>query len=689
MPSRTPGVRVPFDSARAFGSAPYGPDRVRLVTAAARFDLPHPYLLFRPAAVAAIRRRAAADRRLREHQQQALASSPAASAAPRAILKRRARRLIATAFAALTGKPRDARLALAESRRLLGEFAAAPNWKERPVIRSFLDCSEIAVAVALAYDWLYQKLDPDERRAIERALRCHVLEPALADYEDRSVVWPRRRDNCTLVSNAGIAVAALAVLPLDRTLAVRVLGHSLASSWTILSEMAPDGAWREGLSYWSLTMRYTGLMVAALETALGDSFGLADCPGFAQTGDFALHSVGPSGAAFNFGDSEQHYDPSPLAWFAHRFGRPVDAWLARDGGTWAALLRAIWPCRERAAPVTLGVSTGKIFYSADLACFRNSWKSRPVYLSIKGGNVAARPGCGITSADDVLLHAQADAGTFIIDGARKRWAVDLGPDDYDLPGYFDHGGGGSGPGQRWAYYRVRAAGHNTLLIGGRDQIPDAPAPIIAGAVDRDCKWVVLDLSAAYGKPPGSVRRGAALLGRQVVIQDEIDRSIGEDIVWTMHTAAEEAGAFGPTARLQLGGDRLEAHILAPAGARFEFTAPPPPRGFATGDARLHGAPRADGAVVSELPYAAEGQEIRRLQIVLPPGTPRVTVLLLPDCDGGETPLAIAPLADWLARRPLRLTDVARPAMAMPDSAAAAGAELGARRRPRQQRAGHG
>lgn len=590
---------MPFDSARAFGFAPDGPDPVRIENAAARFDLAHPYLLFRPEAVPAIRRRTAGDRRLRKSQQELLAAaiSPPASGAPRAIIKRRTRRLIGTAFAAISAKPAIARPALAESRRVLSEFAAASSWKERPVIRSFLDCAEIAVAVALAYDWLYEQLEPDERLAIERAMQRNVLEPALADYEDRSVAWPRRRDNCTLVSNAGIAIAALAVLAPEPTLAARVLQHSLASSWTIFSGMAPDGAWREGLSYWSLAIRYAGLMVAALENSLGDSFGLADCPGFAETGDFALHSAGPFGATFNFGDSERHYDASPLAWFAHRFGRPVDAWLARDAGNWATLLQTIWPCREQPAGATHGLPTGKIFYSADLACFRSSWKSRPVYLAIKGGNTAACPGPNL--ADNVLLHAQADAGTFVIDGAKHRWAVDLGPDDYDLPGYFDHGEDDRA-GRRWTYYRAQAAGHNTLLIGGRDQIPDAPAPIVDGAVDRDCAWVVLDLSAAYGKPSRTVRRGAALLGRQIALQDEIDPSINEEIVWTMHTAAEEVTVSGATARLHLGGDLFRAHILAPAGAQFELTSPPPPREFSIGDPRqLHGDARADSAVVSE------------------------------------------------------------------------------------------
>jgi hypothetical protein len=59
-------------------------------------------------------------------------------------------------------------------------------------------------------------------------------------------------------------------------------------------------------------MRYAGLMVAVLESRLRDSFfGLADQP-VCTDGDFALHVVGPFGAAFNFGDRAP-IDVSPLA----------------------------------------------------------------------------------------------------------------------------------------------------------------------------------------------------------------------------------------------------------------------------------------------------------------------------------------------------------------------------------------
>jgi hypothetical protein len=665
--------RLPFDNARTFNlQATTGPDITGLEIAVARFNSPHPYLLFHPTGLPEIRRKAAANPQLRARTAKLLAEIPSTEARvdPRALIKRRARRLINTAFLAVIAEPPAAEAALAATRDALAQFAAAPTWKERAVIRSFLDCAEIAVAVSLAYDWLFDVLTPSERSDIEGAIYRNVLVPALEAYRDRSLMWPRCRDNCTLVSNSGILIAALCVLPCHRALVSELLHHSLCSTWNVFSALAPDGAWREGLSYWSLAMRYAGLMVAALENTLGDSFGLADRPGFPHTGDFALHAVGPSGDTFNFGDSELCYDVSSLTWFAHRFGRPIDAWLVRESEGWYLPFTAIWPNHGYASPMALSLPTGKIFRSGDLACFRNTWsdanEARPVYLAIKGGNAATGSGGQAARREEIFLHAQADAGTFIVDGARHRWVVDLGPDDYDLPGYFDHGGDG-GSGQRWQYYRSRAAGHNTLTIGGRDQIPDSPASIIGSCVDGDNKWVVLDLSRTYGQLPGTIRRGAALLGRQIVIQDEIDIELGSEITWTLHTAAEPVALSGSLARFRIGDDRFDARILEPAGARFLLSPPPPPRAFLRADAeQLHGGPIGNTRHVFELPRCADeagqhaaGPPIRRLQISLPAGTPRVTVLLLPDCDGSELALPVTPLDHWLAKRPVRLTGVPR------------------------------
>lgn len=639
--------------------------------AVAEFEPSHPYLLFRKDEIERIRNASKKDRKVWARLHAALHETKPVSikrGTTREKIKRRARRLINTSFLAMMNDSHESSKALEVTRNLLQDFISAPSWRYRPIIRSFLDCAEIAVAVALAYDWLYDKLSPVERLEIEQSLLRHVLEPGLIACEDRTSQWPRRRDNCALVSNSGIVLASLAMLERCPSLSTRLVERCVASSLNVFEALAPDGAWPEGLSYWSLAMRYAGLMVAALESTLRDSFGLADQPGFAQTGDFALHAVGPFGAAFNFGDSERRFDLSPLAWLAHRFQRPVDGWLARKYDGWFLPLMTLWPMQPRAGPSTLNLSTGRVFRGSQLACLRNTWasdrKARPVYLAIKGGNDSGVEPASSVRPQDVMLHAQADAGSFIIDGARRRWVIDLGSDDYDLPGYFDHGAD-SQSGPRWRYYRMHAAGHNTLVIDGCNQVPNARTTILGSCVEGNRKWVVFDLSRAYGKPAGSIRRGAALIGRRVLVQDEIDPEISGNIVWAAHTSATPDLIAGSVARFRLGDDRFVARILEPSTARFELALPPAPSSFRIADARrLHGRPLSGDGLVSELPRRdddedggrAAGALIRRLEISWPKGARRLSVLLLPDCNDDDQTLPITPLTYWLAHHPFRPAD---------------------------------
>lgn len=651
-----------------------GPDLNFVATAVARFNARHPYLLFGKRDISWIRQRANNHPRLisRLHASLSESGPVLASQEPRTRIKRQGRQLIHIAFLSLISDGAAKADALHATRVLLAELSAAASWKARPVIGSFLDCAEIAVAVSLAYDWLYHELSDDEREIIEDALYRHVLAPARAAYDDRFAVWPRRRDNCALVSNSGILVAALVALERYPEISQELIRKSLASSWRIFGSLAPDGAWPEGLSYWSLAMRYAGLMVAALEGTFASSFGLADRPGFAQTGDFALHAVGPFGAAFNFGDSERRFDVAPLAWFAHRFRRPIDARLVDQYDGWYLPFTVIWPSRPSTRPSGVKAPTGKVFHSTNLACLRNTWSgdpaAHPVYLAIKGGNISGPGARSQPRPEDVFLHSQADAGCFILDGVRQRWIIDLGADDYDLPGYFDHGPDNrSGP--RWRYYRTQTLGHNTLVIDGCNQIPDACAPIVGHCIDGDCKWAIFDLSAAYGRPPGSIRRGAALIGREVVIQDEVSPEVSGAILWVAHTCAEPISVAGSVARFRSGGDRFVARILEPAAAFFEIEFPPEPKMYSVTDVRqLHGRPRVDGngVHVAELPRRvddegrrAAGALIRRLQIHWPKGAERLSVALLPDCEDEDVALPVTPLDDWLARRPVRLAPVSR------------------------------
>lgn len=75
--------------------------------------------------------------------------------------------------------------------------------------------------------------------------------------------------------------------------------------------------------------------------------------------------------------------------------------------------------------------------SAGIVTMRSSWNPESSFVGIHAG-------------DNQASHGDLDIGTFVIDALGERWAIDLGMDNYNLPGYFDK------KSNRWNYYRKRA-----------------------------------------------------------------------------------------------------------------------------------------------------------------------------------------------------------------------------------------
>ncbi len=86
--------------------------------------------------------------------------------------------------------------------------------------RHFLDAAEMALAVGIAYDWLYDELSDDDRSAIVSALERNAFDPA-TDEDSAWFYWSE--GNWNQVCNAGLATAALAVYG-DRPEGVAVYG---------------------------------------------------------------------------------------------------------------------------------------------------------------------------------------------------------------------------------------------------------------------------------------------------------------------------------------------------------------------------------------------------------------------------------------------------------------------------------
>jgi hypothetical protein len=434
--------------------------------------------------------------------------------------------------------------------RELEAAANFPDWNPR----HFLDTAEMAHAFAIGYDWLFSDWTDEQRRILREAMVTKGLQPALGVYREKRW-WSTARHNWNQVCNGGIGMAALALLDELPDLCGEILNHALQSLQIPMREFAPDGAWGEGPGYWNYATSYNCVFLAALETAVGTDLGLSQMDGFAETGLFPIYITGPTGRTFNFADGGDGTLRAPqMFWLARKFNRPVYAWYARSTAS-PHPLDLLWFDKQGNDAQAEGLPLDKYFRRVEVVTMRTAWNDRnAIFVGFKAG-------------DNKFNHSHLDIGTFVLDAMGHRWALDLGADNYNLPGFFGA--------QRWTYYRLRAEGHNTLVINPSqepDQDPRAEAKIVRFVSQPDRAFAIADLTSAYAKHGAEKVMRGILLDRQrreVIVQDEVTLKQAGDVWWFMHTPAQvQLSEDGKTATLTQGTATLQAVLLSPKDARF-------------------------------------------------------------------------------------------------------------------------
>ena len=427
----------------------------------------------------------------------------------------------------------------------------------------FLDTAEMTFAVAIGYDWLHDVWTADQRRQLRQAIVTMGLGKGLDVYRKRQW-WSQSIHNWNQVCNGGMGVGALAIADDEPALAAEVLHFALHSLPLAMHEFRPDGGWGEGPGYWRYATEYNVYLLAALQTALGKDFGLSQMPGFPMTGDFPIHFTGPTGLTFNYADAHDGWRGAPqLFWLATAFEQPAYAAAQMPfAADRVSALDFLWGVDwlNRGAKANIGdLSLARHFSGVSVVTMRSAWNDpAAAFVGFKGG-------------DNRVNHGQLDLGSFILDSDGVRWAVDLGSDDYNIPGYFGK--------QRWTYYRNMTEGHNTLAINGQNQSTTATASIIRFETNDDgTTAAVADLTKAY-PDARQVLRSISLTGRDVIVRDEIAADKPVTIDWHMHTEAKVA-LDGRRAVLTADDKSLVAEILEPSSARFTVapaTTKPPQR----------------------------------------------------------------------------------------------------------------
>lgn len=450
----------------------------------------------------------------------------------------------------------------------------------------FLDTAEMTCALAIGYDWLFDTLSKKDRTAIRRAIVEKGLNRGIDAYTPGKVKWgwwTQAKMNWNQVCNGGLVMGALAIGEDEPKLAGEIISHALRSARYGLSSYKPDGAWFEGPGYWTYGTTYSVLMMASLESALGEDFGIAATPGLDKTGFYTLHLHCPNiKRQFNYSDGGAVSNISPVMFYlARKFNQPAFAWYecrqiqrifdkckVADGGEYKIKTN---PSRFFALEIAWFDERGLKYDSkklpldinfrgrAHVAAMRSSWNDKyAMFVGFKGGNNA-------------LEHGHLDIGSFVFDTDDVRWAMDFGADTYNLHGYFQ----GRIGGLRWKYYRTMTKSHNTITIGGKNQRIFGTGKIIDFLSTPARAHAVVDMSDAYRKQVKKAMRGIAMIERSaVLVQDEITPLDDSEIRWGMVTLAT-IQLDGAKAILTKDGCKLEAEILAPAGAKFKIVSTAP------------------------------------------------------------------------------------------------------------------
>jgi hypothetical protein len=472
--------------------------------------------------------------------------------------------------------------------RCWSELAAAARFPDWDPLH-FLSTAEMTAAFAVGYDWLYDAWTEAQRQTIRQAIVQLGLRPGLAAYHSGKYArraWPTWNNNWNIVCITGLALGALAVAPESHEIAGEVLVRGLSSIPISLSRFAPDGGWGEGPMYWENASLFAAMYLDSFQTACGAELTVGDLTGLGKCGWFPLYMNGPAGGAFNFADAMEDPDPRAgpqLFWLARRFHEPRYAEYEMEvhSGRKTAL-ELIWGAGIEHRPWQT-MEPDHYFRGVEVATMRDSWNDpRSWFVGFNGGS-------------DKIDHAHLDAGSFVLEAKGVRWVIDLGPDDYDLPGYsHDYvvrwmpAAISNWTGQRWTYYRLRAEAHNTVAIDpgiGPDQDPRGEGKITSFNTSQHGVELSADLTAVYPAAERVLRSLSFARGKGVKVHDVIQLRHAGEIWWFLQSRAlVKPSANGRALVLSQGGETLNLVLLEPESARFEIgpavplaTSPHPPK----------------------------------------------------------------------------------------------------------------
>lgn len=348
-----------------------------------------------------------------------------------------------------------------------------------------LSCGENSATLALAYDWLFDAVSPDERDMFVEIATKRAINPFLANTQPDNRMWwygkPDSNWNSVCAGGAGMLALAMHEELGDADTVLQRAEESLAPFMHELD--VTQGGWPEGIGYWNYGMLYAFQYLLSRERAEGTHHTLLQSPAVAQTLSFPLDFC-PNGSPCSFGDVNNW---TPLAFHyaaAHRLDRPdvLTALAAQFQATEsvpnargnAAMLLLLHPDGATAAP-TEQCSVHKLYPVIDWGILADRMPNPNVYISVRGGSTR-------------VPHSHLDLLSFNCVVGNEKLICNIGP-----AGYLDS----TFSGRRWELFEMSPQSKNTLLINGVGITPGSA--VVTRCVNfNNARGVHMDAASAMG-----------------------------------------------------------------------------------------------------------------------------------------------------------------------------------------------
>lgn len=401
----------------------------------------------------------------------------------------------------------------------------------------YLDVAEMALAVALAVDWVGKDLP---KATVDLAINSLIEKGIKPSYPDkRTPGWVNNNNNWNQVCNGGMIGASIVIAEKDPELAAKTISRALDGIPYALEEYGPDGMYPEGATYWVYGTSFSVITSAMLESAFGTDFGIAEYPAFQESAVFRVLSEAPSGMYYNFADCGDRPGPNgsvTLAWFAMKSGNSL--YLEKE-----KFLRAptdMGKLERLAGPGLVWLSQ---IGEQDRMPLPLAWKgegSNPVVIFRGGDDDPGRFYFGGKGGRATVNHGNMDAGSFVFELDGIRWSIDPGNQGYnELEKTGFNLWGNCQECERWTLLTKNNYGHSTLTVNDSHHVNNGFASLMDYQGD-DRPQATFDMSAVFGdRLENASRQFVKESNRSLLINDLIKtNNLTKSITWQLITTAD-------------------------------------------------------------------------------------------------------------------------------------------------------